>query len=180
MTKIKLIALVVAIAVTFMGVGYSLWTQSIPITMSGSLGTFKVQVTGAKAVKADGGLEDEALASASHSSVSAVLTAAKLLPNGTRKYVVTFKNVGDANAVLKKVTLTPKAGDHALLSCVGIKIEEKDKVEMGAVRNVTLNQTINSGDSLTLTAVLSLAEDATLTDQEQAFEIELRPLFEQK
>ena len=172
--------MVVAIAVTFMGVGYSLWTQTIPITMSGSLGTFKIKVADAQAVKANGELlEDDTLAFATHDKDSAVLVAANLLPGSSRKYAVKFKNIGNIDAILRNVKLTPKNGPEDVLAHISIKIGNKEKMVMSSVQTVTLNQKLSTNDSLTLTVILTLAKDATLTEQDQAFEIELKPLFEQ-
>lgn len=179
MTKTKLIALATAIALICMGVGYSYWSQNIPITMTGRLGTFRVGVTDAAALNSDGQPQDPSLATAARDGDVVVLGAARLLPNGERYYTVTFKNTGDANAVLDKIVLTPKSGGTDLLGYVGIKIDKKDRVDLGAVRTVKLNKKLPSGSSLTVNIKLTLADDAPLSDQEQAFEIEIKPCFEQ-
>lgn len=179
MTKTKIISFAAALALMFMGVGYAYWSQNIPINISGRLGTFHVGVVGAAAVRDDGSPQDPSLASARRDGDSVVLTAAKLLPNGARHYTVTFKNTGDANAVLDKVELTPISGDPAVLSCVGIRIENKPRVELGSKRTVNFNRKLASGDSLTIDIDLTLAEDAVLTQEEQTFEVGLKAFFVQ-
>ena len=178
MTKTKLIALVAAFALMLMGVGYSYWSQNIPITMTGRLGTFRVDVTNTSAVNEDGQPQDPALASARREGNVVVLTAAKLLPNSARYYTVTFKNSGDADAVLDKIVLTPQSGGD-VLGYVGVKIDNKQRVDMGTVRTVNVNKQLPSGSSLTISIKLTLADDAPLSDEEQVFEIEITPHFAQ-
>ncbi len=179
MSKTKVIAFAAAFALMIMGVGYSFWSQNIPITVTGRLGTFRVGVADAAAVDQDGAPQDSELAAASRNCDVVVLSAFKLLPNGARYYTVTFKNTGDANAVLDKVVLTPKSGSSDVLGTISIKVDDKQRVNMGATRTVKLNKKLPSGGTMTIAVKMTLADDAPLSEQEQAFEVEIKPYFEQ-
>lgn len=177
MRKTKIIAAVTALAMMCMGVGYSYWSQTIPISVSGTLARFQVNVASASALDAEGNdYNSDTYAYAQHTTRDATLVACRMNAGDSRKFYVTFSNVGDVKATLSQVVIHPDSGG-GILSNVTVSIDGYPPITLDQNHTISLGKDIALGKSAKILITITLAENTVLSEDRTPFSFKIDPTF---